>query len=349
LTAARLTIDLDALARNYAFLSAKAAPARIAPVLKADGYGLGAGVLARRLWAEGARAFYVARLSEGEALRAELGDRAADILILDGAPVEDFRGLQAARLTPVLSTLDQALAWDGGPAPLHVDTGMNRLGVSWTEAEILAARGFRPSLVMSHLGSAADPDDPRNPDQLARFEAARALFPGVPASLAASAGIFLGPDYHFDEARPGISLLGGGPHDVPDPQIATVATLEAPILQVRTLLPGEQAGYGSMFTATKAMRLAMVAAGYADGVIRRSHGSAAGYLGGKRLPIATVSMDLIGLDASACPEAVAGAPVELLGPNAQLDDLAAAAGSVSHEILVRLSPRAERLYVGAEP
>lgn len=342
---ARLTIDLDALAHNYGVLTQASAPAQVAPVLKADGYGLGAAPLARRLWAEGARAFFVARLGEGEALRAALPDPAAQILVLDGVNDTSRDRMVAAHLTPVLSTVEQANAWGGRSAALHVDTGMNRLGVTLDEARAIAGHADI-RLVMSHLGNAAEPGDPRNGDQLARFQAARALFPEAAASLAASAGAFLGPEYRFDLTRPGISLLGGGPREVPDARLRAVATLDAPILQLRNLKPGDRVGYGSMFQASRAMRIAVIEAGYADGVLRGSHAKGAGYLNGVRTPFVIVSMDLIAVDVSNCPAAKVGDRVELLGPNALLDDLAIAAGSVAHECLVRLSTRAQRVYTG---
>jgi alanine racemase len=341
---ARLSIDLDALAHNYAVLVKASGGAKVAPVVKADGYGLGAAPLAWRLWTEGARSFFVARLVEGEALRAAMAGREAEILVLDGVDEASRDRFLAARLTPVLNTLEQARAWAGRPAALHVDTGMNRLGLTLEDAQALAGHADI-RLVMSHLGNAANPADQRNRDQLARFHAARALFPAASASLAASAGAFLGPDYLFDLTRPGISLLGGGPREVPDDRLRAVATLDAPILQLRDLKAGEHVGYGAMFEAPRDMRIAVIEAGYADGLLRGSHARGAAYLNGSRAPFAMISMDLMAIDVSHCPAAV-GDRVELLGPNALLDNLAAAAGSVAHECLVRLSTRAERVYVG---
>ncbi len=341
----RLTIDLDALAANFHTLKAEAAGARVCPVVKADGYGLGAAQASRRLFDEGARDFFVARLEEGEALRAALPEPDAVIHVLDGTVAGTESRLQAAGLSPVLSSLDEARAWRGPPAALHVDTGMNRIGVSIDDALALAKSGLRPCLIMSHLGRADDPAQPRNAQQLAAFLPVRAAFPDAPASLAASAGMFLGPDYRFEAVRPGISLYGGGPRDRPDPRIRAVATLEAPVLQLRDLKAGEAVGYGTMFTAPRAMRIAVVGAGYADGIIRRAHRGARAWLDGASAPIVVVTMDLIAIDVSECPKAKVGDMVELLGPDALLDDLAAASDSVAHECLVRLGPRAQRLYL----
>lgn len=355
---ARLTIDLDALAHNRDVIAAEAPGAEVAGVIKADGYGLGAGPIARRLHAEGTRSFFVARTSEAEALRAELGGREATIYVLDGLLAGASDRLAAAGATPVLSTLPQVSAAQAraaaqGPYPvaLQVDTGMNRQGLTLEEARAVAAgpgglRGLDVRLLVSHLGSATDPAETRNPEQLARFREARALFPDSRASLAASAGAFLGPDYRHDMVRAGVSLFGGGPEERPDPRLRAVATLTAPVVDVRNLRPGDRVGYGAHFTATRPMRVAVLAAGYADGVIRAAMGKGFAWAAGARWPILAINMDLAVIDLGDAPLTI-GDHVELLGPNAHIDDLAAAAGTVAHEVLVRLSRRAERVYIGA--
>jgi len=342
----RLTVDLDALAHNHGVLKAAAGGAEIAPVIKADGYGLGAGPVARRLHAEGARTFFVARLEEGEALRRELGAREAAILVLDGVTPASISRLAAANLTPVLATRDQAEIWTGGLRVLHVDTGMNRSGVSLEQAQTLASTGFRPDLVMSHLGSAGEPDNPRNAAQLERFKAALALFPAARASLAATAGIYLSAEYRFDQVRPGIGLFGGGPREVPDDRFRAVALLTAPIVEIRALKAGDQVSYGATFTATDDMQIAILPLGYADGVLRTAHKRGAAWLDGAPARFVFITMDLLAVDVTD-RAAAPGDEVELLGVHARLDDLAAAAGSVAHECLVRLGARAERVYVGA--
>lgn len=355
---AQLTIDLDALAHNRAVIAEVAAGAEVAAVVKADGYGLGAGPLARRLWAEGTRTFFVARVAEGEALRGELGDRDATIYVLDGLLPRTAERFDAARLKPVIATLPQAhaalaLAAARGryEVALQVDTGMNRQGLALDEAVALArAPGglgtLDVGLLISHLGSATEPGEDRNPQQLARFREARALFPGVRASLAASAGAFLGPDYRGDMVRAGISLLGGGPEERPDPRLKAVVTFTAPILDIRNLRPGDRVSYAHAYTATRPMRIAVVGAGYADGVIRGAMGRGHAWAAGALRPLLAVNMDLLVIDLGDGHAAV-GDAVELMGPNAPVDDLAAAAGTVAHEVLARLSSRAERIYLGA--
>lgn len=355
--AARLTIDLDALVHNYRVIAAEAAGAETAPVVKADGYGLGAGMIGRRLWRAGARSFFVARLSEGEALRAALtAECPAAIYVLDGLTAETGARLAAAQLTPVLSTLAQVAAAGALSAragrlevALQVDSGMNRQGLGPGEAAALAAAPDRlanldVALVMSHLGSATNPSSSRNFNQLQSFHDVRALFPQARASLAASAGAFLGPDYRFDMVRPGVSLYGGGPFERPDPRLKAVAALTAPILDIRDLQPGDIAGYGESVVISRPTRVAIVAAGYADGLIRAGKAGGYGWLEGRRCPYLFINMDLAALDIGDAP-ARSGQTVELLGPNALLDDLATAAGTVAHEVLVRISARAERVYM----
>lgn len=356
---ARLTVDLDALAHNFQVLKDAAGGAEVAPVVKADGYGLGVGPVARRLWAEGARTFFVARLAEGEALRAALGPgRAATIIVLDGFGTGAGPRLNAAALTPALMSLPQiaaASAWASGSGrpwkvALHVDTGMNRQGLPPEEATALLQRrdrlqGLNIELLMSHLGSATTPNDPRNSSQLARFAEIRDGFPQARASLAASAGIFLGPGYRFDQVRPGISLYGGGPQERPDARLKAVAALTAPILDIRNLRPGDIVGYGSGVRLDRPARVAVVAAGYADGLIRSARAGGYAWLDGARRPLLVVNMDLTVVEIGDAKASV-GDAVELLGPNAMLDDLAEAAGTVAHEVLVRISRRAERVYLG---
>jgi alanine racemase len=356
-TAARLTIDLAALAHNLGVIRAVAAGAEVAPVVKADGYGLGAGAVSRRLFDEGARTFFVARLAEGESLRAEMGVRAADIYVLDGLTPGAEQRMASARLTPALTSLEQIAAWaryagdHSLGCALHFDTGMNRLGLDVAEAPAAAelvrqSKSVALKLVMSHLSFATSPAHRRNGQQLARFREVLSHFPDARTSLSASAGAFLGPEYRFDVVRPGISLFGGGPREKPHPDLKAVATLEAPILQIREVQPGESVGYGSMFTAKTPTRVAIVEAGYADGFLRTGAARARAAVGGTLCRIVIISMDLIGVDLGPAPDAKVGDMVQLLGDTALLDDAAAAAGTVAHECLTRLSPRAERVYRG---
>lgn len=358
--AARLTVDLDALAANFARLKALSGPAEVAPVVKADAYGLGVEPVARRLWAEGARSFFVARVAEGEALRRLLdGGRAARIYVLDGCPAGASPRLEVADLTPVLNSLPQIEEWAAHArgrrrrlaAALHIDSGLNRLGLRLDEAQGLALAGDRLrdlelDLVMSHLACGEDASNPMNPRQAEVFARAAALFPGARLSLANSAGVLLGPDYLHGVVRPGIALYGGGPLGRPDPTFRPVATLEAPILQVRNVRPGETVGYGATHTARQPERVAVIAAGYADGVLRAGSPRGYGWLNGAACAfVGRISMDLIALDVTSC-EATPGDRVELFGAHRALDDAATAAGSIAYELLTRVGPRVARHYVG---
>lgn len=337
---ARLTLDLDALAANYRLLEATAG-VPVQPVVKADAYGLGAIPVARRLMAEGAETFFVARPEEGESLRAALGGGAA-IYVLDGCSGEAAGRLRAANLKPVLNSGEQLADWraaGGGPCGLHLDTGMNRLGFR-PDAAPEAPEGL--DLVMSHPACADAPDHPMNARQRDAFAAAAARYPGVPRSFANSAGVFLGRDYAFDAVRPGISLYGGGPEGRPDARLRAVAVFEAEILQVREVPAGESVGYGATWTATAPTTVAVVAAGYADGVLRSSHPRRTVWFAGARRPLlGRVSMDVIAVDVTGAG-ARPGDRVELFGPNLPLDEAAAAAGTAAYELLTSVSARVRR-------
>jgi alanine racemase len=360
---ARLTIDLDALAANYAFMRVQAGSAEVAPVVKADGYSLGAAPIAKRLWREGARTFFVASLVEGEALRAALGPkRPSMILVFEGAPPESAARLAASGLCPVLNSLAQVDHYaafcrgngGGPPCALHIDTGMNRLGLRSEDMEALAAssdrlQGLQVSWVMSHLACADQVRHPMNARQMEGFRQVRTLFPHARASLANSAGLFLGQDYRYDMVRPGISLYGGGPFGQTHPSLQTVVTLQAPILDVRAVAAGETVGYGADYRAECDCRVAIVAAGYADGVPRLGPNTGeAWFAGQRRRLLGRVSMDLLAIDVTGCDAALPGAMVELLGAHASLDDVAASAGTIAHDILTGLGRRAERVYLDAE-
>lgn len=339
---ARLTVDLDALAANYRTLETVSG-APVHPVVKADAYGLGSVEVARRLMQEGARTFFVARASEGEALRVALGGT-PDIYVLDGCATGRAARLTAAGLKPVLNSVEQAAEWrvaGGGPCGLQIDTGMNRLG-------------FRPEdapgpfhgldLVLSHLACADDPDAIMNGRQRDAFAAITARYPGVLRSFANSGGCFLGPDYGFDAVRPGICLYGGGPAGRPDARIRPVATFSADVLQVREVRAGESVGYSRGFVADRPARVATVAAGYADGVLRSNSPGGRAFVGGQLRPVlGRVSMDVLAVDVTDIDVAV-GDPVELFGANRPLDAAAEAAGTVAWELLTSVGARVPRIH-----
>lgn len=308
----------------------------MAAVVKADGYGLGAVGAARALAKAGTRVFFTATSAEAQIVRKALGD-GPQIFVLNGVTGEDAAALHAAKLTPVLNSLAQIKLWDArGPAALHVDTGMNRLGIGpeeLTQAAV-ALKGATLSLLMSHLACSSDLKHEMNATQRQRFVDAATLFPKAPLSLAATGGALIGADYHFDLVRPGLGLYGSAGLDADNPKLAVAATIEAPILQVRDVPAGDTFGYGGTFTAPRKMRTATVALGYADGYLRALSGRGYGFLAGAKRPIlGRVSMDLIIIDVTGCAEAQPGAMVEFLGPNAPIDDIAALAGTAPYELL----------------
>lgn len=360
-TGGRLTVDLDALKRNWLDIRLHAAPVATAAVVKADAYGIGIEPAVRTLAAAGCTTFFVALAEEG--IRARRVAPEAAIYVLNGLLPGTAPLLAAANLRPIFNTLEEARDWLAArgnrawPAPaLHVDTGMNRLGISLAEAKALAGRtdlvaGLGLSLVMSHLACADTPQHPKNAEQLARFTEIAAAFSGLPASLANSAGAFLAPTFHRDLIRPGIALFGGR-WSAETPPLRPVVTAEARVLAVRNVPAGDTLGYGAMETARVPSRVAILAAGYADGYHRLA-GSSDERQGGRvylhghnaRL-IGRVSMDLMAVDVSDIPQTQPGDLAELFGRNLPLDEVAAAAGTIGYEILTGIGRRFERRYLG---
>jgi len=363
--AARLTVRLPAIVANYRTYRRMAGPTAVAAVVKADGYGLGAARVAPALAAAGCDSFFVARLQEGVTLRKWVPQ--ARIFVLDGADADAVPALISHRLTPVLNSLAQIAAWGAAAgvgasrldAVLHVDTGMNRLGLPGDELAVLSAEharrlaGLNLVLVMSHLSCSDDAANAMNAEQLSRFRQALAMLPPAPASLAASHGAMLGMDYHFDLVRPGVALYGANPqaHEgtgtgAPN-LMQTAAVLTARILQVRRIDSGDSVGYAATFRAKRPSMIATVALGYADGVPRSLSNKGFAAIQGVRLPIVgRISMDMITLDVSAldAPPRI-GEDVELLGDTLSLGEVAAMAGTNEYEILTRLR-RVPRMYEG---
>lgn len=343
---ARARVDANAIAENWRFFRKQAPNAVCAAVVKADGYGLGAESAARATAEAGARVFFTATFNEARHVRTLLGE-GPQIFVLNGPLADDVAQFAPLRLTPVLNSMQQIALWNGrGPAALHIDTGMNRLGVALDElgAAAEALKESSPTLIMSHLACGSTPSHAMNERQRLRFIEAAKLFPRAPLSLAATSGTLMGADYHFDLIRPGIGLYGSGDTEGVTPPLAVAVTIEAPILQVRDVEPGQSFGYGAAFVAQRRMRTATVALGYADGFLRSLAGRGYGVLAGKQLPLlGRVSMDLVILDVSECAAAAPGAMVEFLGAQVRLDDVAACAGTSAYEILTGLAGTVRRM------
>lgn len=351
---ARLLVDPDAIARNYARLAALAPGAETAAVVKADAYGLGTPAVARRLVREGCRTFFVATADEGAELRRALGDGEAEIWVLNGYAPSLRAQFVEQRLGAVLnskSELEAFIEAPAGPCALHVDTGMNRLGVPLADALALADASGALSkidlrLVMSHLASAEDAASPLNERQRDLFVDIAARFPGVRTSLANTGGVLLGEGFHFDLTRPGIGLFGATASPEPLADLEPVAVLEAPILQLRNVAAGETIGYGATYVADRPRVTATVAAGYADGLPRALSGRGYARIDGAKAPLlGRVSMDLAVIDVTEC-EAPARAGVPALFFGADLSDLAGLAGTLPYELLTGIGPRVARNYGG---
>ena len=359
-----LTIDLDALAANYRHLRDLAAPAECAAVVKADAYGLGMAKAAPALWRSGCRTFFVATLTEAEELRALLPE--AVIYVFDGLLPGAAATFPAGQLRPVLNSPDEIKEWaeycarvgEALPCAVHIDSGMNRLGLSAAEVEAVADAAdwgaLSLALVMSHLACADDPEHAKNAAQRQLYDTLRARLPKAQASLANSAGILLGADYAYDLVRPGIALYGGHPQRRGENPFRTVVHLKGRVLQVREAEQDETVGYGATRTLNRRSRIAVVSVGYADGIFRAlstadGEEGLVAYLGQHPAPIlGRVSMDLITVDVTDVPEADAqrGAWVQLLGPNVSAHEFALHANTIDYEVLTSLGQRAARRYIG---
>lgn len=367
LAGAVLTIDLVALKENWRRLNTRAGQAECGAAVKGNAYGLGISPVARALWEAGCRSFFVARPKEGEELRGLLPD--ATIYILDGLFAGQAEFYAKLKLCPALISISEAREWAAFgrvygrklPCAIHVDTGINRLGFSMAEFDALrddrfTMDGLNVTLLMSHLACADDPPHLMNQRQREAFAAVRAKMPGVAASLANSSGVFLGDGYTHDLVRPGIALYGGNPTpNVANPMLP-VAILEGAVMQLRDVAAGDTVGYGATWTAGRATRIAILGAGYKDGVPRAlsstaPHGPAQVFINGRRCPvIGRISMDMMAIDVTDLPQGsvTRGTRAEILGRHIEIDQAASWAGTISYELLTRLGSRYAVLYTGLE-
>lgn len=360
-----LTIDLGALVANWRTLREMSQKAECAAVVKADAYGLGMEQAASALARAGCRTFFVATIAEAVSLRATLPD--ATIYVLGGLLAGTAPVFQLHNLRPVLNSETEVREWaeycaasgEPFPAAIHIDSGMNRLGLSASEVEALASftslwKMFELSLIMSHLACSDESGHPKNERQRKIFDTLRAKLPKAPASIANSGGILLGRQHHYDMVRPGIAIYGGKPQQTGDNPFRPAITLFGRILQVRDVVTGETVGYGATRTLKRPTRIAVVAVGYADGIFRAlsTNDDKEGlsvFIGGQAAPIlGRVSMDLITVDVTSVPETIArrGEWVELIGPNVTPQRMAHHASTIDYEILTNLGTRALRRYIG---
>src|SRR6266700_2916300 len=359
-----LTIDLDAIIANWRKLEKTAVPAECGGVVKANAYGCGAEQVSRALAKAGCKTFFVANLEEARIVRGALPSAA--IYALGGFFQNTGEAYAKIDCKPVIGDLNELAEWDlfrrrsgwSGGAAIHIDTGMNRLGLTISEAQGLIPRiesgDHGITLVMSHLASAEQLNNPVNARQLTAFREIASLFSGVPASLSNSSGIYLGAQFQFDLVRPGAALYGITPTPEADNPMQPVVELKARIVQFRNIERGETVGYGGTWTARRPTRLAIVSAGYADGYFRAASANdgtrgAEVIVAGKRCPIAgRVSMDLMAIDITDLPANAArrGHLVTLLGEGITVDELAHHFGTIGYEVLTSLGSRYARVYKG---
>tara|TARA_E500000305_G_scaffold34429_1_gene26180 strand:+ start:3290 stop:4426 length:1137 start_codon:yes stop_codon:yes gene_type:complete len=360
--ASELVIDLNAIKQNYLDLRERLGGVECGAAVKADAYGTGVHRVGPALFEAGCRTFFVATVDEGITLRDVLPR--ARIAVLNGLLPGTEEVFPKHGLIPVINDLEQIArirqmcvrADRALPAMLHIDTGMNRLGLTaddmkWISDEPDVLGGPDWLYALSHLTTADDPNNPSNAAQLARFKEQLPRLQGrMQASLANSAGIFLGPDYHFNLARPGFALYGGRVKDGEPSPMAPVVRLSGRILQIRAVKAGDTVGYGGTHKVQKDGRIATVAVGYADGYLRSLSSQGAVYLGEHRHPVVgRVSMDMLAVDVSDADRAkiYPGGFVELLGSRYTVNDAADAAGTIGYEILTGLGHRYTRRYIDA--
>ena len=367
LAGAILSIDLSAIQENWKTLAAAAGTAKCGVAIKGNAYGLGMIPVGRALWVAGCRHFFVARPMEGANLRDLLPE--AEIYVLDGLFPGQSEFYARYRLRPALTDLDQAREWAAFgrqyghklACALHVDTGINRLGFSPEAFKILLddrflLEGLNLTLIMSHLACADDPAHPLNRLQRDRFDACRAALPGVPGSLANSPGVYLGPGFVNDLVRAGIGIYGGNPTPGKPNPMKPVARLQGTVLQVREVAADDTVGYSASWRAKRPSTIAVLGAGYKDGIprslsSREDKGPAQVFLHGRRCPIiGRVSMDMMAIDVTDLPQGKVkrGDLAEIFGANIPIDEAAQWAGTISYELLTRLGSRYARLYDGLE-
>ncbi|QOZ34777.1 alanine racemase [Bradyrhizobium sp. CCBAU 53421] len=361
-----LTVDLDAIIANWRKLEKTAVPAECAAVVKANAYGCGAEQVSRALAKAGCKTFFVATVEEAAVVRTAVPE--ATVYSLGGFFQQTGDAYARIDCKPVIGDLNELAEWDvfcrrsgwSGGAAIHIDTGMNRLGLTVSEAQGIIPRinagDHGITLVMSHLASAELLNSPANAKQLASFREIASLFTGVPASLANSSGVFLGAQFQFEMVRPGCALYGVNPTPEADNPMQQVVDLKARIVQIRNIDRGETVGYGGTWTARRPTRLAIVSAGYADGYFRAASANdgtrgAEVVVAGKRCPIAgRVSMDLIAVDVTDLDKNAVrrGHMVTLIGEGITVDEVAHHFGTIGYEVLTSLGRRFVRIYKGGD-
>lgn len=333
----RFTFNEQAFLANYALFKTRAVSA-CGAVVKANGYGTGARRAVHLLHQEGCQHFFVATPSEGIAIRDLT---TANIYVLSG-PMNDSAAEQITqhKLIPVLNTPDQLKLWESYenlPCAIHVDTGMQRLGLDSNSLDSLDFSSLNVSLLMTHLACADQPDHPQNQVQIALFENAKTFFPNTPTSIGNSAATLIGEQFQGDVVRPGIGLYGGNPFVNQESPVEPVCTLEGQVLQIREVEPNSPVGYSASFVTSMPTRIAVVGIGYADGVSRALSNNGSVAFRGQRMPIiGTVTMDAIHVDCTQVADLKESDFVELFGPTISIDEVATRTNTIAYEVLTHV-------------
>lgn len=348
----QLTINLSALAANYRAIKSRTA-ADVGAAIKANGYGIGATQAFETLSDAGCRHFFVATPDEAEALarHAKMGHK--NIYVLGGLykGTEDFYAEHSIR--PVLNSLDDIARWNitcnkhnqALPCAIHIDTGMNRLGLS--PQDVPENFGdLNIDFIMSHFSCADEKDHEMNVRQAQAFSQIAQKFPHLKKSLCNSSGAFRNKDWHHDLLRPGYALYGGNPTPEVTNPMKPVVDLRSRILQTRTIKKGMSAGYAAAHVFEAPTTIATVAIGYADGLPRSGSGRVKFYYKGQACPVlGRISMDVTIIDVGHLKDKPQeGEWVEILGENQNVDALAADCGTIGYEILTSLGARHGRIY-----
>ena len=340
-----LTINLNAIRQNWQKLRSMSIN-DAAAVVKANAYGLGLKQVAEALYAEGARIYFVATAEEGAELRSSLGET-PEIYVFSGHMTGDTELIRNYNLIPLINSVEQLSRHNEllreKKFGVQLDTGMNRLGMEPMEWETVKelTLSLNPVLIMSHLACADEPEHKMNSKQLNTFLMLTNKI-NIKKSLAATGGILLGPEYHFDLTRPGIGIYGCSPMK----DCLPVLNIDIPVIQIRDIESGETVGYGNTWTSPSKKRIATISAGYADGIFRSTGQKTRLYFGEIGCPIiGRISMDLIGVDITSLT--VEPDRLELINSQQTIDNIADGAGTIGYEFLTSLGQRYDRKYTGA--
>ena len=344
-----LEIDLNIIRENYLHLK-DITSSEVAAAVKANSYGAGATEVSLELLKSGCKSFFVANLDEGINLRKHIKN--ADIFVLNGIFASEEAYFSEYNLIPVINSYEQALNIQNFcRAAIHIDTGMNRLGMSKIDLKNFIdnrekLRHINIEMVMSHLASSEEEDNEFNKIQLLNFTRdCKNIDSNIKKSLSNSAGIFLGNDYHFDMVRPGAALYGLNLNE--RMSFKNPFFLKTKIIQVKGVSAGEFVGYNQIGALKRDSIIGTIPLGYADGIFRSLSNKGYCFINNKKVNIVgRVSMDLINIDLTDLSEEdrQIGQEVEILGKNQTPSDLAAQAGTIGYEVITSIGSRYKRIY-----